>query len=428
MRRLLLILTAALALPTLVACSESTGPRDGQDAEPIDELPRPLTSHETEVIARSTVFGLELVREVVARDERPNVILSPLSASMALGMTLNGAATSTFDAMQETLRFDGMAQDEINEAYRGLIAMLTTLDPEVELSIANSVWANEQVTFEQAFMDAVGDAFSARIEARDFTDPSTLAAVNDWVDDNTRGRIPTILSELDPDLVMLLVNAVAFDARWTTEFDPDDTRQQAFTRRDGSTVDVDMMTLSDVELPLGGGAGYQAAELPYGGGAFGMVIIVPQGPGAIVDFVADLDAVRWREIVEGLSPREVDLLALPKMTLSYDELLNDALAAMGMQVAFGPGADFSNLTEGDVCIDFVRQKTFLDVDEAGTKAAAATAVGIGPVSFTGLVADRPFVLAIRERFSGTLLFAGVVGDPTHEDSGPPSEVSGQCHG
>jgi serpin B len=381
------------------------------------------------VVERSTGFGLELLREVVARDDRPNVVLSPLSASMALGMTLNGAAAGTFDAMRATLGFDGLAQAEINEAYRGLVSLLLALDPEVEVAIANSVWANEEVTFHSTFMDAVRDAFAAQVESLDFEDPATLTAINDWVDEHTRGRIPTIIDQLDPDLVMLLVNAVTFDARWTTAFDPDDTRSQAFTRGDGSTVQVDMMTLTDVDLPLGGGPGYQAAELPYGGEAFAMVVVVPQGPGTIEDFVAGLDAALWAEIVDGLSPRNVDLVALPRITLSYDALLNDALKAMGMEVAFDERADFTNLSPiGDrLCIDFVRQKTFLEVDEAGTKAAAATAVGIGPRSFVGLVADRPYLLAIRERLSGTLLFAGVVGDPTHEDSGA-AEGQGECHG
>jgi serine protease inhibitor len=415
---------ALLALLPLAACSETTGPAGG--ADPITTLPRALTDQEIEVVARTAEFGLELVREVVARDERPNVILSPLSASMALGMTLNGAAGTTFEAMRGTLGFDQLSQADINEAYRGLIALLTSLDPAVEISLANSVWANQDVDFRTSFMDAVQDAFHAQVESRDFTDPATLAAVNAWVDEQTLGRIPTILSDLDPDLVMLLINAVAFDARWSTAFDPADTRRQTFTRGDGSTVQVDMMTSDELEIPLGGGIDYQAAELPYGGGPFGMVVIVPQGPGTVADFVAGLDVARFDQILGGLAPRKVDLLALPRFTLRYDALLNDALGAMGMVEAFYPGADFSNLADGPLCIDFVRQKTFIEVDEAGTKAAAATAVGIGPTSFNGLIADRPFVLAIRERLTGTLLFAGVVGDPTFEDSGP-AQGEGHCH-
>lgn len=414
-----------LSFLAVVGCSESTAPDPAGPA--ITELPRALTDSEVEVIHRSTEFGLALMRETVARDERPNVVLSPFSASVALGMTLNGTAGSTFDAMRTTLGFGSLDRDEINAAYKGLLELLVNLDPEVDLLVANSVWANRNVEFRQAFMDAVRQAFDAQVEARDFSDAATLEAINDWVAEKTRERIPTILSQLDPDLVMLLINAVAFDARWRTAFDPDRTRRQPFTRADGSTVDVDMMTIDEVELPLGGGNGYQAAELPYGAGAFSMVLVVPTGPGSIADFVRDLDAARWQEILDGLSNRRVDLLALPRLKLTYDGLLNDPLAAMGMAEAFGPGADFSALTDRAVCIDFVRQKTFLEVDEAGTRAAAATAVGVGPTSFNGLVADRPFLIAIRERLSGTLLFMGVIGDPTHEDSGPP-EGQGTCHG
>lgn len=423
MRRLSFVPLVTLAL-VVTGCSESTAPDPASPA--ITALPRALTPAEVEVIDRSNAFGLALVREMAARDDRPNVVLSPFSASMALGMTLNGAAGTTFDAMRTTLGFAGMEKDEINEAYRGLLELLVDLDPAVELSVANSVWANQEIAFRQSFLDAVEAAFDAHVESRDFGAPATLDAINAWVDENTRGRIPTIISELDPDLLMLLINAVAFDARWREAFDPDDTRRQDFTRADGSTVEVDMMTLDQVELPLGGGADYQAAELPYGGGAYGMVVVVPHGPGTIRDWVADLDAARWQAVLNGLTTRRVDLLALPRFKLSYDGMLNGALQAMGMAEAFFPGADFSALSDQAACIDFVRQKTFLEVDEAGTKAAAATAVGVGPTSFNGLIVDRPFLLAIHERLTGTVLFAGIVGDPTHEESGP-AEGQGVCH-
>jgi serpin B len=185
-----------------------------------------------------------------------------------------------------------------------------------------------------------------------------------------------------------------------------------------------MMRLSEVEVARGGGDGYQVAELPYGGGAFAMTLVLPQGDAR--DFVAGLTEERWAEIVGSLGePSDIDLLSMPKLRMSYDAYLNDALRSMGMEVAFTGEADFSGLAE-DVgfCIDFVRQKTFLEVDEAGTKAAAVTAVGVGVTSFNGFVADRPFVLAIRERLSGTLLFTGLVGDPSLEDAEEPQMQAG----
>jgi len=404
------LLLTALALSS---CS------DPMTVEPIEELPRSLSTAEAEVIDASSRFGLELLRETVAGDDRANIVLSPLSASMALGMTLNGADGDTFDAMRLALDFGDLSQEEVNQAYADLIELLTTLDPSVRFEIANAVWTNQDTPFLTSFLDAVTEAFDARTESANFGDPATLEAVNWWVEDNTDGAIDQILETLDPDLVALLLNAIYFEGAWTTEFDPADTHRATFTREDDSTVQVDMMSIRDGEYPLGGGPGYSAAELPYGGEAYSMVVVVPSGD--VRDFVSELDVQRWNQIVEGLTPMEVDALELPKLELSYDAFLNDALKALGMEVAFGPGADFTRMSPlGDgLCIDFVRQKTFVEVDERGTRAAAVTAVGVGPTSLgPTLIADRPFIFAIRERLSGTILFIGVVGDPTADDPGP----------
>jgi serpin B len=346
---------------------------------------------------------------------------------MALGMTLNGARSGTFDAMRDALGFDGLTQAEINGAYRDLLELLTGLDPSVRFDVANAIWGNEELTFRQEFFDEVRGSFDAEVASRDFSDPATLAEINAWVDERTEGLIERILDSLEPDLAMLLLNAIYFEGAWTTRFDPSDTAPGSFTRADGSSVSVPMMRLTDAEVSLGGGSDFQAAELPYGGGAFAMTLVVPHGDARA--FVAGLDEARWAAVLASLGePTSVDLLALPKLSLSYDAWLNDALRAMGMGVAFTREADFSGMKEGGgLCIDFVRQKTFLEVDEEGTRAAAVTAVGIRPVSFIGFEADRPFVLAIRERLTGTVLFMGLVGDPSVEDSGEPESQAG-CSG
>lgn len=411
----------------LASCGgEPTGP-DGGD--PITELPRALTPAELEVVGEANAFGLALLARMVDTDQRPNVILSPLSASMALGMTMNGAANGTFDAMRSTLGFGSLSQPEINQAYRGLIDLLADLDPNVRFEIANAIWANQDVPFHNAFFDAVGDAFDAKVASSDFASSATLDAINRWVSDNTDGLIDSIIDSLDPDLVMVLLNAIYFDGSWTTQFDPADTRSGTFTREDGSSVQVDMMNLDGVELPLAGTPAYQAVELPYGGGAFSMLVVVPNAFTTDTRaFLTGLDADDWAAIIAGLNPIEVDLVSIPKFTLSYDAYLNDALRTMGMDVAFGPDADFTAMSPvGDgLCIDFVRQKTFIEVDESGTRAAAVSGVTVGPTSFLGLVADHPFAFAIRERLSGTILFAGMVGDPTAEDPGP-EPFEGNCH-
>lgn len=419
----------ALTVTALLGCSDPAGPDPGGSVpDPISELPRALTATEVAVIESSNAFGFRLASQVARRDARPNLVLSPLSASMALGMTLNGARGATFEAMRTTLEQGGLSVEEINDSYRGLLDLLLPLDPSVEVSIANAIWANEDVPFHEAFFEAVRIAFDAAAQATDFDDPATLDEINRWAAEQTHGRIEKILDTLDPDLVMLLLNAIWFDGKWTTEFDPEKTGRAPFHRPDGSTVQVDLMRLDGVELPLGSGADWVAAELPYGGGAWSMVLLVPQGSRSARELLIDLDAAAWDQVLESLHPIEVDEVALPKFDVGYDAFLNDALSAMGMEVAFGPGADFTGLSPvGDhLCIDFVRQKTFLEVDEAGTRAAAVTAVGIGPTSFIGLRADRPFVFALRERLSGTILFMGLIEDPT-EAGQPPEPFEGQCH-
>jgi serpin B len=322
--------------------------------------------------------------------------------------------------MRSALGFGALTQDEINAAYRELVDLLTDLDPAVRFEIANAVWSNQDWPFYDAFFQAVAAAFDARAESRNFGDPATLRVINDWVDEKTGGLIDSILDDLDPNLAMLLVNAIYLDAAWTLQFDPDDTHPAPFTRADDSSVQVAMMSMGDVRLPYASRLDYTAVELPYGGQAFSMVVVVPSGA-TVREFLAGLDSPEWDAIVAGLASTELSRVELPRFTLTYDGYLNDALIEMGMGVAFGPGADFTGMSPaGDqLCISFVRQKTFIEVDERGTRAAAVTGVGVGTTSLPpGFVADRPFVFAIRERLSGTLLFAGLVGDPRAEDPGP----------
>lgn len=414
--------SASVFFPAVVlvaACSDVLGP----EFESITELPRALSVAEHEVVGSSTAFGFDLMREVAIRDDRPNIVLSPLGASMALAMTLNGADGETFDEVRAALGFAQLPQQEINEGFRDLTQLLTTLDADVRFDIGNSLWANEDVPFHDSFLQAVTAAFEARSETKDFADPATLDTINAWAADHTNGLIDRVLEDLDPSLALLLINAIYFDAPWTYQFEANDTAPQAFRRADGSSVQVDMMSLSNVELPFGGGPGYVAVELPYGGSAFSLVIIVPDADAR--GFLTGFDAAAWDAVVAGLRPTTVDLLSIPKFELTHDAFLNEALKEMGMDRAFRPGADFSRMSPvGDnICIDFVRQKTFIEVDERGTRAAAVTTVGARLVSFTALIADRPFIFALRERLSGAVLFVGLVGDPTAEDPGPEPLVS-----
>ena len=420
MKRLVRPVLAAFALFQLGCGSDPSGP-----ADTIDALPRPLSVVEQQLVGASNRFGFDLFRRVYAAESGPNVFLSPLSASMALGMTLNGAAGDTWSDMRAALAFDQLSAAQINESYRSLIALLTDLDPAVRFSIANSVWARQGFTVLPSFYDVVHEYFAGEARSLDFDDPQSVNIINGWISGATNGRIEKGIDQISQADMMFLINAIYFNGDWRETFDPDRTRRAPFLRPDGSTVDVDMMT-GKIELGFAVDPRWTAGELPYGGGAFGMIVVVPHDDVSLADIVGDFDAAAWDALVARLQTNELDVY-LPKFRFEYDTYLNDPLIAMGMGRAFSPEADFSNLTPEDVCIQFVRQKTFVEVDEEGTEAAAVTVVGVGVTSLPpSLRVDRPFLFAIRERLSGTILFMGTIGDPTVGNTPAPQQPPPPC--
>jgi serpin B len=384
--------------------------------DPITTLPRSLTPAEQVVIARSNSFGFELLREADQRKEGPhaNTILSPLSASMALGMALEGADGETFAEMQGALGFQGVARADINASYQGLLDLLLNLDPAVEVGIANSAWSRQGFPFTSTYFDAITSTFQATVQELDFGDPGSKDVINQWVRDETNGRIDGIIDAIGSQDILFLINAVYFKGNWTTQFKKENTQDGTFHRSDGSPVTVPMMS-GDVERAgfawLEGGR--VVAELPYGGQAFGLVVVLPAPGETVDDLLPALNDGTWETWMTALSVGEA-MVRMPSFELDWDQLLNGALKAMGIEKAFEPfQADFSRMTPAqDAHISAVRQKTYMRVDEEGTEAAAATSVTVGVTSAPpGITVDRPYVLAIRERLSGSILFLGIIRDP-----------------
>ncbi|MFW5904816.1 MAG: serpin family protein, partial [bacterium] len=245
------------------------GPGSGDPSgDPITELPRPLTAAEVEAIDASNAFGFELLQEVTGEDRTATVFLSPLSASMALGMALNGADDTTFDAMRQTLGFEGLSEADINESYRDLLELLIDLDPGVEVAVGNSVWHRQGLALQQSFRDRVEEYFDARVQALDFGDAASADVINQWVSDVTRDRIQEMITPPIPaNMAAYLMNAVYFKAGWTEPFDPDLTRDGPFHLPDGSTETVELMIRDDT-LRSHTTERYAAADLPYAGQAF----------------------------------------------------------------------------------------------------------------------------------------------------------------
>jgi serpin B len=413
-RRLAAPLLALCSAAAIAACgtepTAADGTPGGRAPDTLTALPRALTQGEQRAIEIGNEFSFRLLREVNARKLNENVFISPFSAAMALGMTTNGAAGETEAAMRRTLGFGTLSLQQMNDAYRGLSALLLTLDPSVKIQSANSIWYRQEFPVEQAFVDVTRRDYAADVRAANFADPATLTAINAWAEEKTSGKIKTILDRITARDVMFLINALYFKGSWRAQFDPAETRAATFTAAGGAAQSARLMHRQGT-MRFYRGSGVQAVDLPYGNGAFSMTVLLPTEGGSADALVASLDGPRWSTIVNGLHDATVDL-SLPKFRVEFEDRWNDVLTTMGMGIAFDERADFTRISRsGGLQIGFVKQKTFVDVNEEGTEAAAVTVVGIVRTSMPQVEVmrvDRPFVVVIRERFSNTILFAGKI--------------------
>ena len=398
----------ALLLLAAAGCEGPvTGPSDRGDV--IARLPRDLSAAEVEVIAANNRFAFRLFAQANLPDG--NLLLSPLSASVALGMTLNGAEGKTWSQMRHVLGLENLAEEEINASYQSLLELLVGLDSAVQTGFGNSVWTRQGFPVHSDFLDAVRETFQAEVAELDFATSSASERINEWVHAATQGRIEDIVPPRIPGtIVMYLINAIYFKGSWTLRFDPSDTRAQPFYLDDGSTRTVPLMTLRR-DLPYQENNRFQAVDLPYGGRAFSMTVLLPRQGVSVDDLAASLDAVGWEDIAESFHDTDLQLF-LPRFRMAFERTLNDDLAALGMVDAFDHRADFSRLSPtGGLSISEVKQKSWVDVNEEGTEAAAATVVTVHESSGSVVRADRPFLFFIRERLSGTILFAGKLASP-----------------
>jgi serine protease inhibitor len=394
------------SLPFLVAvvaagCSEATAP-----GAPITALPRGLSEAENKVITASNDFAFDLFRTGNLEQHKANVFISPLSASMALGMAANGADGPTYDEMRQTLRLTGSTREEVGGGYKSLIALLRGLDPSTNFTIGNSIWYEQTFPFNASFLDESRNYFDAKVAGLDFSSPSAVETINSWVSSATNDKIPKILDEIDSAEVMFLVNAIYFKGTWQKQFDKSKTVDAPFHAADGTTALVPMMA-RDAGVEYTATRDYSAVDLPYGNSAFVMTVILPTGD--IDAFAESLDQAQLNSLVNSLHESAVQVY-LPRFRMEWHRLLNSDLEQMGMRLAFSD-ADFTRMSPlgRNLIITQVLQKTFVDVDEQGTEAAAATVVGVGVTSAPAAFrADRPFMVVIRERFSGTILFIGKI--------------------
>ena len=405
-----------VALVAAAACSTSPTEKtpSGQPAA-LTALPRALTANETKVRDAANAFAFALWGRINAAQRDTNVFVSPLSASFALGMTLNGAANQTADQMRTALQYGGATLPEINAGYKSLVALLTSLDPGVQMQIANSIWYRQEFPFRQSFFDTTKVYFDATVRGLNFGDvAASLSTINGWVSTATKGKIPSVLDDIQQQQVMFLINAIYFKGSWRAKFDPAQTVASTFQATGNVSQPVQLMHRLDT-MSYAESATYQAADLPYGNTAFTMTVLLPKTGTDVESLAASLTPAAWQALAASFQTRKIDF-SMPKLTLRYERRLNDDLEAMGMVVPFvAGGADFTQMAPAPVgnelFIDFVKQNTFVDINEEGTEAAAVTTVAVGVTSapvYPVMRVDRPYLFVLRERLTGTVLFMGKI--------------------
>ncbi len=412
MNKLPIILIMSLSLGYSSCDKDNTDPEQNLTPKNIE-----LTAKATEAIAGSNDFGVDLFVRT-AGDENSNMMLSPLSASTALTMLLNGCGGNTYDQIKNMLKYQGnMTIGEVNGAYKSLVSQILEADPKVKLALANAVFYRKGYVVKPSFLGTMTNDFVAKTEGLDFSLPSALQTINKWASDNTYGKIPKVLDEISPDMVMFLMNALYFKGSWSYQFDKTLTAEKPFYLSNGSSVNVSTMT-GEVGAKTTAGDSYKALELAYGRTNFSMVIIVPEG--SIADFRSSFNTALWTSMtsnIDRLSEYGKAVVFMPKFKFSYEKYLDDQLKSMGMTDAFDESlANLSGISDDRLFVDFVKQNTFVEVNEEGTEAAAVTTIGIrltsaGPDQTPTFIIDKPFIFAIRERTTNTLLFIGQVVNP-----------------
>ncbi len=359
--------------------------------------------------------------KLAAKKPDSNVVVSPYSVSTALSMAYNGAGSKTKTEMQNVLDYSGLSDEAVNQQNSSLYKSLMHVNPSSELTVANAMFANKNFEFVKAFMDSNQKYYGAKLETLDFADLSTVNKINNWVKDNTKNKIPSILDKVAPDAILYLVNAVYFKGVWLDEFKKDETQPVDFKLSNGGKKTVEMMNRS-AKMSYFAGNNFQAVMLPYKDKRLQMCIFLPDKKSNITAFINSLTPESWSQWREQFR-KEEGHLGLPRFKVEYKTELSEVLKAAGMPCAFEDNcADFKKMIEQNAMISRVLHKTYLEVNEKGTEAAAATAIEMSVTSAPmnpkppfEMICDRPFVVAIQDEKTNAILFLGAIVDPPAAD-------------
>ena len=412
------------ALIALIACSSMVVTRSVANHTVImqqqQKVELPVKKVDERLIAATSRFTFKLFDQVLKQDTTKNVFVSPPSVMLALAMTYNGAEGKTRQAMAQALEIEGLSLEEVNRAFADLTSMLGTADPKLQLKIANSLWAKKGISLKPDFIQRSKEHYAAEVTTLDFSNPTAPATINLWVSNNTDNRIDKIVDRISPETILFLINAIYFKGQWTNEFEKGKTRDDDFKLADGGQKKLPMMSQSG-RYNYYKGKDFQAVSLPYGTGRMSMYVFLPDKRTTLDQFERDLTVENWETWIKSfrMAPGEV---VLPRFKIEYEVDLNDVLKVMGMAEAFDSHrANFSGIAQlgqaEGIYISKVKHKTFAEVNEEGTVAAAVTAVEARATSVQLpqenfiMKVDRPFFVVIRDNLTGVVVFMGSIVNP-----------------
>lgn len=386
-------------------------------------VPWPDAPEQIDNAFRSSLLDFSWSLFQASSENKGNILISPASVYLALGMAYNGAEGETRQAMTETLRAAKLSPQELNEACRDYISILKVMGKNTELSVANSIWYRNEFPISNDFLQINANYFNAEVQSLDFSQPAAADTINGWVKKETRNTIEKIVEQINPETFMFLINAVYFKSDWKEPFDADDTYERDFNSPPGK-VKADFMNRKG-EMDYFEANDATGIMLPYDDGRFQFFAILPEENTDIRSFISGLNGATVYDYLTSIRTETIKL-SIPKFETNFEDELKDELSRLGMGIAFDwEQADFSSMLDKsedyikeNLYIGGVRHKTFCRVDELGTEASAVTIVDmettgaiVEPENQIVIVFDRPFVYGIVDVVTGAPLFLGIMENP-----------------
>jgi len=358
----------------------------------------------------NNLFAFKLFRDIFFKNKNKNFFISPLSLAINLSLLLNGAKSNTAKEIAESLNLKDFEQDQINTNYQQLIQNLSLSDERVQLFIANSLWGADWVNFYEGFLKQGEEFYQAKLAKLDFSKPSTTKTINNWVNDKTKGKIPTIVDQIDASTILIVLNAIYFKAEWQKKFNKEKTKLEAFYLPT-KIIKLCPLMFSDEKANVLETKVFAATSLPYSDGRLSLLLFMPKNL-SLEDFCQNLSLEDYQNYFN--QPWSTSNVAIPKFTLEFEIDLINHLISLGITEAFSNKANFSFVakTNEPLKLNKIIQKTFFMVNEEGSEAAAATLSSTLAAGLPSIVLfNQPFFYLIRDNKTGLILFMGVLASP-----------------